>query len=255
MADENNQGGTGEQNSAGTSQEGSNNQENQSADSGQENKGTEAKPNEEGSKETQKSSEVQNQDKSGEQAKTDNEPPVRKTKVDYILERQQKKAERDRAKAENNSSSEQQDNEEELTPAEEAKLEKFISRKYGKQLTAAEQALETSTLNTINQEISDFLTNDPNGKYFKEFESKIRVWAVHPSRSHLPIKTIAYEVAGDKMLQIGAQMAKEAAKEASESKAGGSGARATEGGGQKKVWEMTNEEFAKMQQGVMQRQA
>lgn len=157
---------------------------------------------------------------------SDEEPPSRKSPLDYILERKRQKLEK--AKAEKLKSVDDElkslgvDDEDDISPEDEKLVDKVVDKKYGKHFAAIE-------LQQLNTEIKDFLNNDSLGKHFKDFEDKIRKYAQHPSRAHLPIRSIAFEVAGDKLLKIGAEMAKAAAEEADQSKTGGGTARKPEG--------------------------
>jgi hypothetical protein len=69
----------------------------------------------------------------------------------------------------------------------------------------------------------------------------------------LPIKTIFYEVAGDKLLKIGAERARKADKSAKETQTGGGSTRSGEG--VKGAWDMPKDDFAKKQEEVRRKQA
>jgi len=58
----------------------------------------------------------------------------------------------------------------------------------------------------------------------------------------LPVKTIFYEVAGDKLLKIGADRKTKADEEAKGTQTGGGSNRAGSGG-EKPIWEMSKDEF------------
>lgn len=152
------------------------------------------------------------------------EPPVRKTPIDYILERKMRKLEKLKAEklkaVESELAEHGEEEEESIDPEDEDKIDKVIQKKYGSQLSEM-------SAQKVKVEVQEFLNNSKEGKYFKEFEETIVKYATHPSRAHLPIASIAYEVAGSKLLQIGAKMAKEADIEASRTKAGGTPARTT----------------------------
>ena len=157
----------------------------------------------------------------------DEEPPTRKTPYDYILERKAKKLEKLKAekisKIDNELSELDGPEDDNIDPEEEEKIDKVVQKKYGQQF-------EEMASQKVKADVQEFFNTHPQGKHFKEFEAKILKYAAHPSRAHLPIQTIAFEVAGDKLLRIGAEMAKSADEEAAKSKAGGSPARKSDGG-------------------------
>jgi hypothetical protein len=75
----------------------------------------------------------------------------------------------------------------------------------------------------------------------------------HPSRRALPIKSIFYEVAGDKLIKIGAERAKQADKKAKDSQTGGGSNRGGEAN--ENVWNLTPEQFAERQEKIRRSQA
>jgi hypothetical protein len=179
--------------------------------------------------------------KEGEAAKpeptkpeSEEEPPVRKTPLDYILERKAKKLESLKAKR-LEAIDKELAGDEQIDPDEESKVDQVIQKKYG-------QHFEELAGQKVKAEVAEFLNTSPIGKHLKEFEAKIVKYAQHPSRSHLPLEAIAYEVAGPELLKIGAKLAAEANKEAAESKAGGTTARKV-GGGKKDYLSMSDKEM------------
>lgn len=108
-----------------------------------------------------------------------------------------------------------------------------------------EPLLKQNAAQENEKELGSFLKDNPD---FKPFEAKIRRYMEHPTRAGIPVKAIAYEVAGDKLMQIGAKRAKAADEKARETQTGGGSSR--EGAGEKSVWDMTPEEFAAQQQKV-----
>ena len=194
----------------------------------------------------------------GEEAKDskteDEEPAVRKSKLDYILERKQRKIEKlEREKAEATGDKNKSEDED-LSPEEESKIAKVIERRYGQQFEKADEIAEENAKAAVSKEVDEFIEKDPNGKYFKEFKDKITKWALHPSRAKMPITAIAYEIAGPELLKLGAKMAKEADEEALDSKTGGGTARNLDTSGKKDIWGLSSKDFAARQQEVLQRQ-
>lgn len=108
-----------------------------------------------------------------------------------------------------------------------------------------EPLLKQNAAQENEKELQGFLSGNPD---FKPYEAKIRRFMEHPTRAGIPVKAIAYEVAGDKLMQIGAKRAKAADEKARETQTGGGSSR--EGAGEKSVWDMTPEEFAAQQQKV-----
>jgi hypothetical protein len=162
----------------------------------------------------------------------EDEPPTRKTKLDFILERKQKKLEKlkeEKLHKVNDELKEHGDDDDDdgISPDDEKLVEKVVERKYGKYFSRDEER-------DAKAEVKEFLNTDPQGKYFKKYEDKILKWSRHPNRANVPLRTIALELAGNDLLKIGAELEREAQKKADESKAGGGSARATEGG--KKDW-------------------
>jgi len=96
-----------------------------------------------------------------------------------------------------------------------------------------------------DKEVKDFLEKNPD---FKPFEAKARRFMQHPSRKQLPIKSIFYEVAGDKLLKIGADRKTAADDKAKNSQTGGGSNRAEEG--EKSDWDLPKDEFEAKQERI-----
>lgn len=106
---------------------------------------------------------------------------------------------------------EDSDDDDGLSPEDKAKFDKRIEKQLAPfKQKAAEQEVDT--------EIASFLANNPD---FKPFEVKARRWALHPNREGVPVKAIFFEVAGDKLLALGAQRAKAADQKANKVKTTG----------------------------------
>jgi hypothetical protein len=162
----------------------------------------------------------------------DNEEPItreRLSKRDYIIGRQKAKLAKEQAKAtEIRDEDIDYDN---VTPEDEALISKVVAKRFA-------PIIEKSLAAEDDMEINQFLTENPD---FKEFEAKARRYMQHESRRHLPIKSIFYEIAGDKLMKIGAERAKQADQRAKESQVGGGSTRTDIG--KPDVWSLTPEQF------------
>lgn len=105
-----------------------------------------------------------------------------------------------------------EDDADDLSPEDAKAIDKRIAKAVA---PFRQQAIEAE----VDAGISQFLNANPD---FKPFEAKARRFALHPSRQNLPIKSIFYEVAGDKLLKIGADRVRKADKEARKTKTNGS---------------------------------
>lgn len=193
------------------------------------------------------SDQVDQEEQSNEEDKTDSdekpaladeEPKTRKRNIDFILERKNRKIEKLQEKGS------VEDNEEEDDYVD-PDAQKLVQKEIQKALSPfLQKQIEEEDANEINS----FLQENPD---FKPYADKVRKFAQHESRKHLPIKSIFYEVAGPDLLKIGADRAKRAGDEAKETNAGGgSGDTST---AEKSVWELTPEEFAAKQEEIRNR--
>jgi hypothetical protein len=105
-----------------------------------------------------------------------------------------------------------EDDADDLSPEDAKAIDKRIAKAVA---PFRQQAIEAE----VDAGISQFLNANPD---FKPFEAKARRFALHPSRQNLPIKSIFYEVAGDKLLKIGADRVRKADKDARKVKTIGS---------------------------------
>ena len=124
--------------------------------------------------------------------------------------------------------------------------------------TELEEMIKRSTMETLNPyienldqkeregELTSFLRENPD---FKEYETKIKNYMNHKSRSQLPIKSIAYDVAGADLLTIGAKRREESGKALEKTKIGGN--THERGATQKGVWDMDEKEFRKYKEDLM----
>jgi len=171
------------------------------------------------------------------------EPELRKPKAgasnaEWAAWRKQEKAKAavNKKSGDDQNSDDKDDSEDtdDLSPEDAAAIDKRIAKRLEPfQKQAAEQEVEAS--------IATFLTENPD---FKPFASKAKRFAMHPSREHIPIKSIFYEVAGDKLMKIGAQRAKAADAKARKTKTGGSNT-TTDGKGSKSYADMSLDDFGK----------
>lgn len=188
-----------------------------------------------------------NNDSKPQEGKNENEndatPPVRKTKLDYIRERRERRKAKDEAKSDDASA--------EISAEEEERIAQIIEKRYGGVLKNAERITELSSDNEINEAVNDFLDTE-EGKYFKDHKAKIIEWAKHENRATVPIAAIAMEIVGPKkMLEIGAQMAREIDRKAAESQSGGGGGRKDESGEGKDYKKMSSTDFQKELNSVL----
>jgi len=166
----------------------------------------------------------------------DAEPEVRKrmSPKDFIIQRQKKKIEKmEKKEAEEKNEDEDDD---EIAPEDEALITKVVSKQFA-------PVFEKTAKEEDDKEVKSFLEENPD---FKPYEAKARRYLSHPSRRHLPVSAIFYEVAGTDLLKIGAKRGKEADQEADDTQTGGGSAREKEG--EQSVWDLTPEEFAAKQQ-------
>lgn len=180
-----------------------------------------------------------NDDKGAQKADDDDvEPGVRKkTPQEYIIDRQRRKLQKQQAAAKDDKNGKadddsDEDDDDDISPEDERVVDKVIQKKYGDRLAKLDQADDKAELQTFLSENKDFAP----------YEKKIWKFMQHPSRSHLPIKTIAFEVAGDDLMKLGAKRAAEADHKAKQTSAGGNSNRGT-GGGKADYASMTDAEI------------
>lgn len=157
------------------------------------------------------------------------EPKVRSrmTAKDFIIQRQQKKIQ----KLNQVDNDDEDDSDSDVSPDDEELITKVVSKKFA-------PLIERQLADDDDLEVKEFISKNPD---FKEFEAKARKYMAHPSRRSLPIESIFYEVAGEKLLKLGAERQKKADLEAKNSQAGGGSNRGGES--KKDIWSMSSEEF------------
>jgi len=171
------------------------------------------------------------EEESRDTAEDDEEPPMRKpgpnsSNKEWAAWRKQQKDAADN-KSGKDTDADDTDDEVDIDP----KVKAYVDKKYG----PIEQRVQQEE---IEGEVNNFLKDNPD---FKPFESKVRKWAAHPSRQNVPVSSIFYEVAGPKMMELGAQRKAQADAKAAKT-AGGSTTNAGESSG-KNYSEMTDAEW------------
>jgi len=168
----------------------------------------------------------------------DDEPPVRKNKLDYILARKQAKIDKLEKKVADKKDDKGDDDDDEdntydddISPEDEALVEKVLSKKFWKHFAVIEDSV-------FKSEMTQFLTANPQ---FKPYEAKIEKWAKHSSYSNLPLEQVAFAACGADLLKLWADKARQADKEKEASKTWGAAKWADVP--KKWIWDMTDAEF------------
>jgi hypothetical protein len=180
-----------------------------------------------------------------QQGKDDNqEPPTRKglSTQDFIIGRKHRQLTKAKAGEEGGEDNKTGDDDE-IAPEDEELINKVVAKNFApifNKTIAAED----------DKEIGAFLKDNPD---FAPYEAKARRYIAHPSRKHLPIKAVFYEVAGDDLLKLGAERGKKADEKAKGTQTGGGSNRSGEG--KKDAWELSKEEFEAEQEKVRRGQA
>jgi len=182
-------------------------------------------------------------DKGDDEFKDDGKEPEVKPRMsskDFIIKRQQRKIAKLKGKAgeESNEGGEDEGGDDEVAPEDEALINKVVAKTFAPIIDKTQSAED-------NTEISEFLSVNPD---FKPYEAKARRYIAHPSRRHLPVETVFYEVAGKDLMKIGAKRQKKADEEAKDSQTGGGSARGGEGA--KTAWDMPKDEFEAKQEEI-----
>jgi hypothetical protein len=168
------------------------------------------------------------------------DPPLkpRLSKQDFIIGRQKKKLAKQQEKSDEGNDDDETGDDDEIAPEDEAMISKVVSKKFA-------PIIDKSLADDDEREIQEFLKENTD---FKPFEAKVRRFMKHPSRRSLPIKSIFYEVAGDKLLKMGAERAKTADEQARQSQTGGGSNRSE--GGKDVTWSLSKEEFEAKQEQI-----
>lgn len=184
--------------------------------------------------------------------KSQQQPGTRKTKFDFIAERQRRKAEREAAAAKEAQGGEGEDEDTDedgdpVAPEDEATIDKVLRKKYGSQFEAIERQ-------RFENEVTEFFQKDEVAKHATDAEkAKFKEFALHPSRSQIPYESIMLEVMGGRrLMEIGAEIEREAAKKAGQSRSGGGSAARQDGAsGLPDYYAMSDKEFEAEQFRVM----
>ena len=170
--------------------------------------------------------------KDADEEDDDEEPQTRKGKTDwrkaYFAEKHQPKGKENKGDDEDD-----EEDDDDIAPEDEAMVDKVIRKRYGSKFDQLDEKADKS-------EVNEFVAKNPQ---FKPYEQKILKFLRHPSRAHLPVKTVAYEVAGDDLMKIGAKKGKQADIQAKK-KAGGGHSTSKASGGTKSVADMTDAEMS-----------
>ena len=194
----------------------------------------------EGQEKSAKAPETDTSKKDDEDVDDGKEPEVkpRLSKQDFIIGRQKAKLAKKAKAGEGEEGDEAGEGDDEVAPEDEALINKVVSKTFAPIIDKTLQAED-------DKDIQDFLTANPE---FKPFEAKARRYMQHPSRRQLPVKSIFYEVAGDKLLKIGADRGKAADEKAKNTQTGGGSNRAGEGG--KSDWDLSKDDFEAKQERI-----
>ncbi len=219
-------------------------EENKNTDKSEDSKSEDSKSEEDSKQEDNKETNGQkvkedDKDKEDEDKEDKDEPKVRKSKKDYIIERLQKKA--------NKKTSEEDDDE--INPNDRKLVEDVVEEKIGNTIEELKKiTLEQEEEKERVQEEAEVEKFCTENEKFAPYKSKILKFWRHETRRHLPLKTIAYEVAGDDLIMIGAKQQREADKAAKSTSTGSDSKLATI---DKTVAEMSDAEFEEYQNRVL----
>lgn len=162
----------------------------------------------------------------------------RKSAKDWIIQRKEEKIKK--------LQSQQDENEEEnIDSADEELISKVIQRKLS---PVIEPLLDKAINAEDDSEINSFIKDNPD---FEQYKDKVRKYIIHPSRRHLPVEAIFFEVAGKDLLKLGADRQRKADEEANNNSTGGDTSRNM---GSRGVWEMTPEEFEAEKEKIRRQQ-
>ena len=191
-----------------------------------------------GSKDAKKDAKAPKEDSSKDDADDGSEPPVkpRLSKADFVLGRKLAKAKKQEAKQDDQG--DEGDDGEQVDATDEETIVNVVAKRFG-------PVIEKTIAADDNAEVAEFLSKNPD---FKPFEATVRRYMDHPSRRQLPVASIFYEVAGPKLMQIGATRARAADAKAKQTQTGGGSNRGEEG--EKGVKDLSDTEFRAKQEEV-----
>lgn len=176
--------------------------------------------------------------KSDDKSDDDDEPPVRKSKKDFIIDRLQKKNAKLSGKQNQKSGSDDDganDDDDKGGDTDDADIDARIDQRL------AERDAEKAARDEMVGDIDAFIEANPQ---FKQYRDKAIKWADKSDSPYalLPADRLLFAVAGKDLVKLGAKMKAQADQEADQSKVGGSAGRDTEGG-KTDVWKMSKAEF------------
>lgn len=173
--------------------------------------------------------------KSGESEEDDGAaPPIRPRNArERIIARQNRTATKKDDTSKDDAEEDGGEGEDEsLDPDDDKRIEKVVDKKLAPVLEAEQERVDKAE--------SDEFFNDPKNKWAVPDKAKIMRWWKDPSRHHLPLSAVAYEVAGRRLMKVGAQQEREATGEANRTRSKGHSGRSA--GQQKPASEMTRKE-------------
>ena len=173
------------------------------------------------------------------------EPVVRqrKSNKDYIIERKEAKikklAEANAAGKPNDGGDDARDDE---SDDDDVAIEERISRAVDQRLSPL---LERQQEEEDSREVETVMKEFPE---LADLTPKLKEWMKHPSRQHIPARSILYELAGSRLMKIGAERERKAVEAAKQTQTGGGTQR--NDGGDKKPQDMDDKEFAAYTEGI-----
>lgn len=183
--------------------------------------GADPKPNEGADKGTD---EAEDDDGLGDEFADDNADPAenkRKTAKDYIIQRKNakiaklKKQQQEGAKPEGDKPEDDEPGEQADDEGAEPDGEGDDAPPY---LEGLRPIVEKHIATEDAKEVEAFLKDHPD---LEPYKAKVERWMKHPSRRHLPVSSIFFEVAGEHLMRIGATRARKADQKAKETQMGG----------------------------------
>lgn len=167
----------------------------------------------------------------------DEEPPVKKSVKDFIIERKNQKIE----KLKNKIASKEKDKnlDDEINPEDEKIVSKVVEEKFGKELATLKAHNQKAQERADQEALDTLLKNEPE---YEPYRTKIEKWSKAEGYKHLPIEVVAVAACAKHLKKIGAKQEKRLAKEANDSRSGGGTTRTNE---PKDYESMSDEEFEK----------
>ncbi len=168
----------------------------------------------------------------------DDEPPTRGNK-DAVIRRLQAKRDKLTGKTPEGTGKPADKGKEGEQPDQDQEFAERFERVVGVSPTDFRSQQSEKAEKENEAELDKFFSSEDN-KDFKPDEARIRKWWKHPSRNHLPITTVAYEVSGKRLMKLGALKGREADRAARQTGASGHSGRSA--GGKKSLLGMSAKE-------------